>query len=220
MQLEPNPSSPTRRALLGLAAALPVAALAQKASMPDVGGTKPYKVLRNPVANDKLRVREFISYACPACQRYHAGIAQWAESLPRTLSFVVNPVILNASSQAEITLMSARVALGKLAPGTMAKFDADALELMQAKGNSPSLADIEGVVSRYGDAGKALVVMRQKQTLAQIEHWLDAAGRYEVLKTPSLGVLGQFVVTPEDAAARAELFFGLLNGLISQSIKA
>ena len=220
MQLEHSLPSPIRRTLLGLAAALPAAALAQKAAMPDVGGTKPYKVLRNPVANDKVRVREFISYACPACQRYHAGISHWAETLPRTLSFVVNPVILSASSQAEITLMSARVALAKLAPGAVAKFDTDALELMQARGNTPSLADIEAVVARHGDAAKALTVMRQRQTLLQIEQWLDAAGRYEVAKTPTLGVLGQFVVTPEDAAARPELFFGLLNGLISQSIKA
>lgn len=220
MLLEPSLPSPMRRTILGLAAALPAAALAQKSSMPDAGGTKPYKVLRNPIANDKARVREFISYACPACQRYHAGIAQWAETLPRTLAFAVNPVILNATSQAEITLMSARVALAKLSPGSVAKFDADALDLMQAKGNSPTLVDIEGVVARHGDAARAIALMRQKQTLLQIEQWLDAAGRYEVSKTPTLGVLGQFVVTPEDAAARPELFFGLLNGLISQSIKA
>lgn len=218
MQLETEVS---RRLILGLAVAGPATAVAQIASMPaDMGGAKPYKVLRNAIGMDKRRVREFMAYACPACQRYHAGIAQWARTMPASLSFNVTPVILNASSQAEITLVSARVAVSKIAPASLARFDVDALELMQSRANSPNQGDIEALVARHADTARALALMRQRQTLVQIEEWLDSAGRYEVVKTPTVGVLGQYTVTPEDAAARPELFFGLINGLISQTIKA
>ena len=202
-----------RRLLLGVAAAsLGRVALAQRAGDPV---SEVYETLPSPVPEDRNKVVEFFAYTCPHCQRLHAALQAWGKTLPAPMRYETIAVPLMGTAAEYETLMF-RAGILVAAPAALPAFDQALLDRLAIDGSTlghhaiarallDSRISVETV--RKGIATRARPI---------VEDWIRRAGLYQVRATPSIGVGGRFLITPDSTGGRLDLFPTLLNGLVSR----
>jgi len=181
------------------------------------GASDVYATLSEPVAEDRSKVVEFFAYTCPYCQRMHSALGAWARTLPKKVAFESIAVPL-LGSQIEYEVLLFRAGIVASSPSLLAAFDQAVLDRLSVSG---AMLDYKLIGAAFAEVGLSVEAVRRgtaSRGRALVEGWLSRAGRYRINATPSIGVGGRYVVTPDSVGGRFDLFPSLLNGLVSRIV--
>lgn len=202
-----------RSLILGVGSvAISTEVLAQK-NLPDQSGV--YETLAKPVPNDHARVVEFISYTCPACQKYHTSLRSWGDSLPKSLTFEVVPLPLTQSTE-ELKLLLHRAAISWSQPDKVKSFDNLILEGLSINGNAPNQKVLFDAIKHSGVNYENLKKIPEDKMVSTMMYWRDKAVNYKVKSTPTIGIGGRYTTSPDAVPGREDVFPVILNGLVSR----
>lgn len=190
---------------------------------------KPYDVINPPVAADINKVRFLFSYECPYCRGYHNGVAQWGSTLPKPLKFEATPVITSVANENQSLAVFGRLVTQSMAPDKVPVYDSAMYSMLQGEiesGIAPkariTLADVIRVLVAVGIDPQALQTFLDKRG-ASLGRRIPAYGQlvqtYEMTATPSVALVGRYLVTPDHANGNAQQFLLLLNGLVSRILQ-
>jgi thiol:disulfide interchange protein DsbA len=217
-----------RRQLTQAAALAPLSCLVGHqaiAQAPDAAkqadNTRPFRAVNVP--EDGRRVLFFFDFACPFCANYHEPLLTFAETVPRQVQTLFVPVVnvsdLPRKSEQMIAAKCFYAAFETATKPQMAAFTSSVYISYQT---TRSLADKRMWAKAVKDAGlsmeKFALAMRSANNDAQIRFAARKTVQYALRATPSVGVGGRFVITPEDVAGDQSMFFNILNGLVSETL--
>lgn len=188
--------------------------------------TKPYDLIAPPVPGDHNRVRFLFSYDCPYCRSYHTGLTQWGATLPKPYVFDITPLITNVDNDNQVFAVYGRLVAQAMAPSKVPLYDFSMYALLQGDSDTGRLGQatisMDDVLKTLVDVGidfKALQAFLNTKGAA-IQKQIPAHGAlintYKVTVTPSVSLLGRYVVNPDHANSNPQQFLLLLNGLISR----
>lgn len=224
-----------KRSLLGIAAIAPITAVAQKADLPGLdlrGGSqqgavgaglamdptsmKPYAEIAKPITEDSKLVLSIFSFTCPFCRDYHDMIANWASGLPdRWVTHGWMPAVVDRESMTTAAAFFAakrRIYAGKT-PRVAAKELADWMRQAYALAiETRGLSSKQHVMAWAQLAGKNVNLAAHKD---DVMHSASRVVRYGITATPSIAMGGRYVITPEIAAGKPDVFLKLANGVAS-----
>jgi len=206
-------SGQTRRHAMVALASLSLGATGVRAQSP-VG--QPFQTLSPPITEDRRKVVEFFSYVCPVCQRMHKGLASWAKTLPKSMTFesVAIPI---SSADLEEKLLLFRAAVSIVHPSLVAAWDDLVFDDLYAGQNN-----VVSIVRRAAQTLRidinGLIGLSSQATVSRVVAWVDRAKSYRVRVTPTIAVAGLYTASPDALDEREDLFPMLLNGLVSRSL--
>jgi thiol:disulfide interchange protein DsbA len=195
----------------------------------DAASIKPYDEIVPPVKSDVNRVRFFFSYSCPHCRSYHNGIMQWGASLPRQLSFDAIPIITDVDDDSLSIAVLGRLIGQAVSPSSLEAYDyamyanlqgdpetgirplakltvKDALRTLVKAG-----ADPKAIQNYLGGKGKGIE--------NRLPAYASIIKTYNIKVTPSISLVGKYIVNPDHAQGNPQQFLLLLNGLVSRIIQ-
>lgn len=173
------------------------------------------------VAEDGRRVLFFFDFACPFCASYHEPLMTFSRTVPQTIQTMFVPVI-NVSDLArkDDQMVAAKVYYAALAAGTRPQINRFVAYVYRAYPSSQGLRDRSMWLAAVKDSG--IEVKRFTEALnapsgnAQLTNAARKLVQYDVRATPSVGVGGKYVISPDDVAGDQNMFFNILNGLTSE----
>lgn len=177
-----------------------------------------YTTLNPPVPThtEGVEVREFFSYACPACAAFEPHLSAWIKQAPEQVRVVHVPVVFNESWKPFAKAYYAAEALGVVDRIHQPLFEA----LHSKKQRLSSEKDLAKFFAAQGvpekEARDALDSFRVDMQLRQ---GTQAMRSYRIESTPTVVVAGKYVVTPRGAGGYAEAI-ALIDRLVRQEIAA
>lgn len=204
-------------------------ALSSISKDPSLAGGKPYDLIKPAVLTDSNRVRFLFSYDCPYCRSYHNGLTQWGSTLPKTLRFDATPLITSVENDNQAQAVFGRLVAQAMAPDKVAAYDSTMYTMIQGdleSGIPPktkiALADILRLLVSTGIDPKSLQAFLDTKG-ASVGQRIPAHGQiaqtYGLSVTPSVALVGKFLVNPDHANSNPQQFLLLLNGLISRILQ-
>jgi thiol:disulfide interchange protein DsbA len=202
-------------ALLGLAPLLGerVLGAAQEGS-----GMSPFEEV-GPFGGDRKLTYGFFDFSCPVCRQLHPTFANWSASLPASrMAFRYSPIAVMERSRvagARGFLAAQRI----MEPARLHKFMEGVFALHQDHGRALDSPETWLQSVRY--AGGSVKAFQTEWQAIGTKDLLTLARRmvdYNIRATPSLGIGGRFVITPDSTSGDMGLFIQLANGLVSKSI--
>lgn len=168
---------------------------------------KPYKeVAYNP--HDRKKAILAFSFTCPYCRNYDGLVSSWGDTLPSDfLSFERLPIVVDKESMMGAT---AYYAFAKAVKGDKRLIDGfvnRAFSIIQDERKSP--LDPE----TWRKAGA--VMIDANSVKSQVINAAEKVASYQIEKTPSLIIGGKYMINPNDAAGKEDLFIQLANGVSS-----
>lgn len=204
-----------RRMLLGLGAV--VLAPRVMAAMANNASNVPGIELPRPYAVDARRVMEFFTFTCPYCREMSSNFAYWGRTLPGGLQFEAVPVV---TGKVDMTGALFFFAVRRMAPEKLDLFMGHAYALIQDAGkplDNPNTfyeaAQRAGIPRNSLDAK-----LRSQFVQADTEMALQRVRAYKIEYTPSLALMGQYLVHAGHTNGDYRLLLQLANGLISQYV--
>lgn len=173
----------------------------------------------SPIGGEYRKVRLFFSQNCNHSRTFHDLLFKWGMTLPKEIKFLPTPVVAPGDDSAA-PLAVAFYAAWYASPEKLGTFMRTVYSNVQSLRMDPTRFET------YFEAAASSGVNRQRfvsaiKTPAIMQSGLDAtiiAAKYEIGSTPSIGIGGQFVVTPDGVAGNEELLIQLLNALTSKVI--
>lgn len=178
-----------------------------------------YTTLNPPVATNNtegVEVREFFSYACPACAAFEPHLSAWIERAPEQVRLVHVPVVFNESWKPFAQAYYAAEALGVVDKIHRPLFAA----LHEKKRRIRSEKDLVKFFAEQGvPAEQAENALNSFRVDMQLRQGNQAMRNYRIESTPTVVVAGKYVVTPRSAGGYAEAI-ALVDRLVRQEIAA
>lgn len=206
-----------------------LAASTQAQQAPSTGQVSPYDMIVPPVKSDINRIRFFFSYTCPYCRSYHNGLMQWGATIPKPLVFDAVPLITDPDDENLSIAVLGRLIGQAVAPSVLDAYDFAMYANLQGdpEAGIPPLMKLT-----VKDALRALVKAGANPNAIQsylqgkgkgIENKLPEYARlisiYKINATPSVSLIGKYIVNPDHAQGNPQHFLLLLNGLVSRIIQ-
>lgn len=171
------------------------------------------------IAGEWMVVRYFFSFTCNFSKEYHDAIYQWGMSLPNSVSFRPT-IVFGANDDGGIPAAITFYALWRNQPHLIKQFMVMAYNNIGQGVLDPT--DIKTYLRIAGEVGADLDMlgktMRSKVIMDDAMAGGVAANRYNVKTTPSLGVGGRYLTTPDSVGGKSDLLIQLLNALTSKMI--
>lgn len=178
-----------------------------------------YTTLNPPVptsAQEGVEVREFFSYACPACAAFEPHLSAWLQQAPESIKLVRVPVVFNESWQPFAKAYYAAEALGVLEQIHQPLFAA-------LHGKKRRLSSEKDLIKFFVEQGvpkeQAENAFNSFRVDMQLRQGTQAMRNYRVDSTPTVVIAGKYVVTPRNAGGYAEAV-ALIDRLVRQEIAA
>lgn len=175
-----------------------------------------------PVAGYENTVAFFFAFTCPYCRDYDVHITRWGATLPEQFTFKRVPLVV---SEADIPMARAYFAVSLIDPSLEA-IAASRLYVFAAQ--SPVLPPSSFKrFALFWDIFKDLGFTRERyaaafgheHTMAALIEAHDSAVGHRLTHTPSLGIVGRYLVSPATTNGDYKAFFSVANGLLSQQIR-
>lgn len=168
---------------------------------------KPYKEVPFQ-KEDRNKVILAFSFSCPHCRSYDGILNAWGESLPKGyLELEKLPAVVDQESMAGAVAFYAYQKAVKGNAQMVNEFINRAFYLIQDEKRSP--LDPE----TWRKAGAVVVDPKSVKNL--VIRSAEKIDSYNIDKTPSLIIGGKYIINPNDAAGREDLFIQLANGISS-----
>ncbi|UTH74246.1 thioredoxin domain-containing protein [Chromobacterium sp. IIBBL 290-4] len=203
----------SRRRAMALAALPLASALAWGREQPPMPGME----LPRPFMVDGKKVLEFFTFTCPYCREMSGNFAYWGKSLPGGLLFESVPVL---TGRADVTPALFFYAVREVAPEKLGIFCGHAFSLVQDANRPSSLpATYLEALDRAG-INRAAVdkAVRGGKVQAFADMALQRTRAYKVEYTPSLAIMGRYLIHAGHSNGDYKLLLQLANGLISQYV--
>lgn len=213
----------TKRTLIQLATIAPlsctVSSVFAQTSQSKPTETRPFRTVN--VSEDGRRILFFFDFSCPYCATYHEPIVKWASTIPVAVQTMFIPVV-NVSDIARkneqiIAAMCYYAAFSIASKNQMTRFSSSVYD---SRSRSIPLVSKEIWMKALKESGldgkKFSVALNIKATDLQVQYAARKSFQYGLLATPSVGVGGKYVITPEDVVGDEAMFFNILNGLTSE----
>jgi hypothetical protein len=231
-----------RRSLLkqvSLASALSCPGVSILAQTVDVEREKAsFRKLNVPA--DSKNVAIFFDFSCSYCADLHPTLVQWGSTVPKTIKVEHFPVV-NVAVKASMTeqVISARAfyAASTLArPDQLKRFTELAYEsraryvsdLLNGSGNgsreqgASPLSTVKFWVAAAQTVGinkdSFLRLLQSTPILNLAKASALKLIEYNISETPSVGIGGRYMLTPNRANGNPEMFFNLLNGFVTEIV--
>jgi thiol:disulfide interchange protein DsbA len=191
------------------------AAKAVKAADPKL----PFRVVTVP--EDGRRVIFFFDFACPFCAKYSDPLLTWSVGVPKSVQTMFIPVVnMNDLVRKKEQIIAAKcyyAAFQISSKGQMALFS-NAVYAGYEKSRSLISKEMWAKAIRTAgiDAKRFGEALKSRNNDFQIQYAARKTAQYSLRVTPSVGVGGKYVLTPEDVLGDEVMFFNILNGLASE----
>lgn len=229
-------TSPRRQTLAAIAAALagPAITLPAWSQGAPSGATgkapgissKPYDPIHPPVKGDENKIRFLFTYDCQYCRSYHNGLIQWGSTLPKTYAFSAIPLITDPTNDNLVLAVFGRLIAQGVAPAKIPLYDFAMYSLLQGEPETGKSArqtiTTNDVIQTLVNIGVDIKVIQKFMTTRgdavqkRIPEHAEMVGTYKLTATPSVALLGRYVVNPDHANSNPQQFLLLLNGMISR----
>lgn len=176
------------------------------------------------IPSDASKVVCFFDFSCNFSASYQPALFNWSRTAPSQVKTEFIPII-NLSDSRRVKEMSASAA-AFLAAQTLAKnsdqlesFVVEVYNARHIKGmplNMPQIWELAAKKSKIPH--DKLFALAKSIPAAQLQSIAKKCQKYQLTVTPTVGVAGQYLLTPDNANGDPELFFNLLNGLVSNFI--
>lgn len=164
-------------------------------------------------------VRLFFSFSCPFSKDWHDAFIKWGRTLPSGMSFVPTPMVTLVDDESYPSALAFYSAL-KASPGRLMEFMRLGYEAVQVRKLDPT--DVRTYIMAAANAGvdmKAFArLMRSQELGPMVSRAGIVANRYRVSGTPSFGIHGKYLASPEGVGGNPGLMLQLLNALVSKSM--
>ena len=181
--------------------------------------SRPFRVVN--VTEDGRRVMFFFDFACPFCAKYYEPLLNWSSTVPKGVQTMFIPVVNMADTarkQEQIIAAKCYYAAFKLgSKQAMARF---ASSVYESYASVRTLTSKDLWAKAVKDAGidikKFGAELKSADNDFQIQYAARKCLQYGLRATPSVGVGGKYVITPDDVLGDDAMFFNILNGLTSE----
>lgn len=188
--------------------------------------SKPYDLITPTVPGDTNRVRFLFSYDCPYCRSYHNGLSQWGATLPKPYIFDTTPLITSVDNDNQVLAVYGRLIAQALDPAKVPLYDFSMYTLLQGDTDTGKLGkttiSLEDVLKTLVSVGvdfkaiQSFVNTKGSALQRRVPEYGSLINTYKVTVTPSVALLGRYVVNPDHANSNPSQFLLLLNGLVSR----
>lgn len=208
-----SPSNQRRMFVAGMVATAPFLAAAQKG--PDL--KLPYEELESPIPGQANRVALFYSYTCPYCRQFHPLLSSWAATVPSNVRILYTP--LPPSPDLDAVGVIAHYAVRKVAPSKLRVYESELYERIGGGANERSPLTYLRAADKVGISPDAMrLAAAGKDAMQFYARCVDRIRSYNVTRTPSVGICGLHMVSPDNANQDPESFLAVINGLLSQCL--
>jgi thiol:disulfide interchange protein DsbA len=216
-----TPNEHRRDLLTGLSltlAGVTLPALSQESKAPSEP-KRPFRVVNAP--EDAQRVILFFDFACSYCAAYHEGMSSWAATVPPKIQTLFIPVVnINDPIRRNEMAMSARCYYAAFSVATRPQMSKFLASMYAARANGQSLSSAFPWSRAAREAGinpqAFLAAFKGRVSVDQVPFAARKTQQYALKATPSIGVGGRYVMTPDDVLGNQEMFYNVLNGLTSE----
>lgn len=183
--------------------------------------SRPYRVVDVPA--DKGSVLIFFDFSCQFCAKYHSSLMRWSKSVPSSIKVTPVPVV-NSADHIKVAEQTIAARCYYLAASMIGgdRLDAFSNSVYESVGKGLSLRDsaiwtraCQAVQIDVKEFARRLVVENQEN---RIRYSAAMVLAYQLKATPSIGIGGKYVLTPDDVNGDSTMFFNILNGLTSKTI--
>ncbi|MBV7542123.1 hypothetical protein [Acidovorax sp. sic0104] len=171
-------------------------------------------------------MRFLFSYDCPYCRSYHNGLTQWGSTLPNPYRFDATPLITSVDNDNQVLAVYGRLIAQALAPAKVPLYDFSMYTMLQGDADTGkpamgaiTLEDVLKTLVSVGVDFKAMqTFLHSKGAVLQkrVPEHGKLINTYKVTVTPSVALLGRYVVNPDHANSNPQQFLLLLNGMVSR----
>ena len=190
---------------------------------------KPFDRIEPPVQADINRIRFLFSYDCPYYRSYHNGLVQWGSTLPKPLTFDSVPLITNVDNDNLSFAVLGRLIGQAVEPKILPVYDFTMYAMLQGdpdQGTPPkakiTITDVLRALVTSGANGKAIqqyLTGKGKGIENRLPAHAQLVKTYKLTVTPSVSLVGRYVVTPDHVLSDANQYLMLLNGMVSRIIQ-
>ena len=231
-----------RRSLLkqvSLASALSCPGVSILAQSSDAEREKaPFKKLNVPT--DSKFVAIFFDFSCSYCADLHPTLVRWTATVPKTVKvghFPVVNVAVKSSLSEQVIAARAFYAASILANPDQLKLFTELVYEARARfvsdllggGSNGSQREAASPLSKlkfwFSTAGSVGINRDSFMRLLQSTPVLNMAKasalkliEYNISETPTVGIGGRYLLTPNRANGNTEMFFNLLNGFVTEIV--
>lgn len=179
---------------------------------------KPYKELSLKILGDKRSVKVFFQYSCPYCANYFSGLDGWGKTLPLSWKFEWVPIVASTNKEEIIPAMAYYAALqtdrSKISLFSLHAYDAIAAQRKSITDPNTWIA----ICKACAIPEKPFMSAFKKVSPSLIQATAKECARYQISETPSVAIGGAYIVTPNNSNGNADLFYQLLNGMVSKAM--
>lgn len=181
--------------------------------------TRPFRVVTVP--EDGRRVIFFFDFACPFCAKYSDPLLTWSVGVPKSVQTMFIPVVnMNDVARKNEQIIAAKcyyAAFQIASKGQMARFSNAVYAGYEESRSLISKPMWAKAIKAAGiDAKNFGEALKSSNNDLQIQYAARKTAQYSLRATPSVGVGGKYVLTPDDVLGDEVMFFNILNGLTSE----
>lgn len=175
-----------------------------------------YKTL-SPIAGEYRKVRLFFSQNCNHSRSFHDLLFKWGLTLPREIKFLPTPVV-PPKDESAAPMAIAFYAAWYASPGKLNAFMKSVYGNVQSLRMDPTRFEtyLEAAREAGVDRARFRAAINSPEIMASGMEATVVAAKYDIIATPSIGIGGQFLVSPDGVAGNEELLIQLLNALTSK----
>lgn len=179
---------------------------------------KDYKLVTNPLAvelnSNKIEVREFFSYGCPACYTVEPAVQTWLANHPKDVAFKRVPVIFQRSWETYAKAYYIAEAFGVEAKITPMLFDA-------IQNQNLNLSNGQSLVKFFTEAGVKADDFQSAfdsspAILLKLKQDDEIMKRYRIIEIPTFIINNRYYTTAA-MAKNAERLIHIIDFLIAKA---
>ncbi len=164
-------------------------------------------------------VRLFFSFSCPFSKDWHDAFVKWGRSLPNGMNFLPTPLVTLDDDESYPSALAFYSVL-KASPARIMDFMVKSYEGVQERKLDPT--DVRTYIMAAANAKVDMKEFGRLMSSQAMSNMVERAGlvrqKYKVAHTPSFGIHGRYVASPEGVAGNPGLMLQLLNALVSKSM--
>lgn len=188
-------------------------------SKPPIADTRPFRKVN--VGEDGRRVLFFFDFSCPFCAKYHAPIVKWSASVPASVQTMFVPVVtMTDMARKQEQIIAAKCYYAAFSIASKSQMHQFCTSVYDSRAASLPLVSKEIWTKALKFAGldvkKFGAALNSGNSDVQVQFAARKTVQYALVATPSVGVGGKYVITPDDVLGDEEMFFNILNGLTSE----
>ena len=173
------------------------------------------------VPEDSRLVIFFFDFACRWCATYHEPFHNFSNTVPRPVQASFIPVV-NVADKARLKeqVIAANCFYSASQIASKDQMRIFARTVYREYPESRSLEDKSLWMAAIRAAGIDIVkfgkILQLSNNQVQITYAAKKMQQYALKNTPSVGIGGKYVITPDDVLGDQSMFFNILNGLTSE----